>query len=71
MAYLKKRINEEKMQIIGNILSLSENILYYLIEHKDILPIILDKKTVDQLTNEFYLIISKDIDINSELKSIN
>ena len=71
VSYLKKRINEEKMQIIGNILSLSENILYYLIEHKDISPIILDKKTVDQLTNEFYLIISKDIDINSELKSIN
>ena len=69
--YLKNKINDKDMQLIGNILSLTENILYYLIEHKDDLPIILDSKKVDQLTNEFYLIISKDIDINSEAQSIN
>ena len=71
VSYLKKRINDGEMQIIGNIISLSENILYYLIEHKDDSPIILDKRMVDQLTNEFYLIVSKDIDINYESKSIN
>ena len=71
ISYLKIRINEGSIQIIGNIISLSENILYYLIEHKEDSPIILDKKIVDQLTNEFYLIVSKDIDINAESKSIN
>jgi len=71
VSYLKKKINDGEMQIIGNIISLSENILYYLIEHKDDSPIILDKRKVDQLTNEFYLIVSKDIDINYESKSIN
>ena len=71
VSYLKKRINDGEMQIIGNIISLSESILYYLIEHKDDSPIILDKRTVDQLTNEFYLIVSKDIDINYESKSLN
>ena len=45
--------------------------LYYLVEHKEDLPVILDNKKVDQLTNEFYLIVSKDIDINSETKSIS
>ena len=69
--YLKNKINDKDMQLIGNILSLTENILYYLVEHKEDKPIILDSKKVDQLTNEFYLIISKDIDINSETKSIN
>ena len=69
--FLKQKINEGDIQLIGNILSLTENILYYLIEHKNDLPIILDSKTVDQLTNEFYLIVSKDIDINLETKSIN
>ena len=71
ISYLKIKMNDGGIQIIGNIISLSENILYYLIEHKEDSPIILDKKMVDQLTNEFYLIISKDIDINSESKSIN
>ena len=69
--FLKKKINDGEIQLIGNILSLTENILYYLIEHKNDLPIILDSKKVDQLTNEFYLIVSKDIDINLETKSIN
>ena len=69
--FLKKKINDGDIQLIGNILSLTENILYYLIEHKNDLPIILDSKKVDQLTNEFYLIVSKDIDINLETKSIN
>ena len=69
--YLKKKINDGDIQLIGNILSLTENILYYLIEHKNDSPIILDSKKVDQLTNEFYLIVSKDIDINLETKSIN
>lgn len=71
ISYLKIKIDDGDMQIIGNILSLSENIFYYFIEHKDDPPLTLDKKMVDQLTNEFYLIISKDIDINSELKEIN
>ena len=69
--YLKNKINDGDIQLIGNILSLSENILYYLVEHKNDSPIILDSKKVDQLTNEFYLIVSKDIDINSETKSLN
>ena len=69
--YLKKKINDGDIQLIGNILSLTENILYYLVEHKNDLPIVLDNKKVDQLTNEFYLIVSKDIDINLETKSIN
>ena len=69
--YLKRKINDGDIQLIGNILSLTENILYYLMEHKDNPPIILDRKKVDQLTNEFYLIVSKDIDINLETKSIN
>ena len=71
VAYLKIKINEGGFQIIGNIISLSENILFYLIEHKEDSPVTLDKKMVDQLTNEFYLIVSKDIDINSESKSVN
>ena len=68
---LKKKSNEGDMQLNGNIISLSENILQYLIEHKEDTPIILDKKKVDALTNEFYLIVSKELDINSESKSIN
>jgi len=71
VSYLKIKINDGGMQIIGNIISLSENILFYLIEHKEEPPIILNKKLVDQLTNEFYLIVQKDIDINSETKSVN
>jgi hypothetical protein len=69
--YLKNKLNAGDVQLIGNILSLAENILYHLVEHKNDLPIVLDNKKVDFLTNEFYLIVSKDIDINSETKSIN
>ena len=46
--YLKNKINDGDIQLIGNILSLSENILYYLVEHKNDSPIILDSKKVDQ-----------------------
>ena len=69
--FLKKKINDGDIQLTGNVLSLTENILYYLVEHKEDSPAILDNKKVDQLTNEFYLIVSKDIDINSETKSIS
>ena len=71
VSYLKIKMNDGGVQIIGNIISLSENILFYLIEHKEEPAKILNKKLVDQLTNEFYLIVQKDIDINSENKSIN
>ena len=67
--YLNLKMNEGDIQLIGNVLSLTENILYYLLEHKNDPPTILDSKAVDQLTNEFYLIVSKEIDMNAEIKS--
>jgi len=48
--------------ITSNIKSFGENILNYLIDHKNDPQIILDNKIVDNINNEFYLIIPKELD---------
>jgi len=48
--------------ITSNIRSFGENILNYLLDHKNDPQIILDNKIVDKINNEFYLIIPKEID---------
>lgn len=48
--------------ITSNIRSFGENILNYLLEHKNDPQIILDNKIVDKINNEFYLIIPKELD---------
>ncbi len=48
--------------ITSNIRSFGENILNYLLDHKNDPQIILDNKTVDKINNEFYLIIPKELD---------
>lgn len=48
--------------ITSNIRSFGENILNYLLDHKNDPQIILDNKIVDKINNEFYLIIPKELD---------
>lgn len=62
---------ETEPRIVNNIRTFSENILNYLIEHKSDPQIILDSKIVDKLTNEFFLIIPKDIENNISQKTMN
>jgi hypothetical protein len=52
------------ISILNNIRSFAENILNYLLDHKNDPQIILDSKIVDKLNNEFYLIIPKEVESN-------
>ena len=66
---LRKKNNKEAG--IHNVISFSENILQYLIDHKNDYQIVLDYKMVDKLNNEFYLIIPKEIESNYVKKTFN
>jgi hypothetical protein len=57
-------------RIVSNILTFSENILNYLIEHKTDPQIVFDNKIVEKLKNDFFLIIPKDIENNIPLKTV-
>lgn len=62
---------EVDSRLVSNIKTFTENILNYLIEHKTDPQLILDSKIVDKLSNEFYLIIPKDIENNITQKTLN
>ena len=57
--------------ITNNIRSFAENILNYLLDHKNDPQIVLDSKIVDKLNNEFYLIIPKEVEANTIQKNFN
>jgi hypothetical protein len=59
------------ISILNNIRSFAENILNYLLDHKNDPQIILDSKIVDKLNNEFYLIIPKEVESNIPNKIFN
>jgi len=66
-----EKLNQKKegdKHIISNIKSFAENIMNYLLDNKIQPQIQLNSDTIDKLTNEFYLIIPKDIENNIEKK---
>ena len=69
-----EKLNSKKegdKHIISNIKSFAENIMNYLLENKTKPEIKLNSEIIDKLTNEFYLIIPKDIENNIEKKKEN
>ena len=69
--YLKIKREEGDMQLISNILSLSEKISTYLYNNKNSPPLILNNKIIEQINNDYYLVVNKDIDNNLETKKLN
>ena len=69
--YLKIKKEEGDTQLISNILSLSEKISNYLFNNKNSPPVILNNKILEQINNDFYLVVNKDIDNNLETKKLN
>jgi len=67
----KVRTKNDKEPGIHNVISFAENILQYLIDHRNDYQIVLDYKMVDKLNNEFYLIIPKEIESNYVKKTFN
>ena len=67
---VKNKIDSNPI-ITSNIRSFGENILNYLLEHKNDPQIILDTKIVDNINNEFYLIIPKELDQTFNIKGFN
>ena len=68
--YLKIKREEGDMQLISNILSLSEKISTYLYNNKNSPPLILNNKIIEQINNDYYLVVNKDIDNNLETKKL-
>ena len=69
--YLKIKREEGDHQLISNILSLSEKISTYLYNNKNSPPVILNNKILEQINNDYYLVVNKDIDNNLETKKLN
>ena len=69
--YLKIKREEGDHQLISNILSLSEKISKHLFNNKNAPPVILNNKILEQINNDFYLVVNKDIDNNLETKKLN
>ena len=69
--YLKIKREEGDHQLISNILSLSEKISNYLYNNKNAPPVILNNKILEQINNDYYLVVNKDIDNNLETKKLN
>jgi len=69
--YLKIKKEEGDQQLISNILSLSEKISNYLYNNKNSPPVILNNKILEQINNDYYLVVNKDIDNNLEIKKLN
>ena len=69
--YLKIKREEGDKQLISNILSLSEKISSYLYNNKNSPPVILNNKILEQINNDYYLVVNKDIDNNLETKKLN
>ena len=57
-----KTKHEIEPVILNNVLSFSENLLNYLLVHKNDPQLVLDSKIIDKLNNEFFLIVQKEID---------
>ena len=66
--YLKIKREEGDHQLISNILALSEKISTYLYNNKNAPPVILNNKILEQINNDYYLVVNKDIDNNLETK---
>lgn len=69
--YLKIKREEGDQQLISNILSLSEKISKHLFNNKNSPPVILNNKILEQINNDFYLVVNKDIDNNLETKKLS
>ena len=64
--YLKQK--KEEGELISDILSLCEKISNYLQNNKNSPPIVLNNKILEEINNEYYLVVNKDIDNNLESK---
>ena len=69
--YLKIKKEEEDKQLIDNILALSEKIVNYLYNNKNSPPVILNNKIIEQIKNDYYLVVNNDIDSNLETKKFD
>ena len=69
--YLKIKKEEGDQQLISNILSLSEKISNYLYNNKNSPPVILNNKILEQINNDYYLVVNKDVDNNLETQKLN
>ena len=68
---LKSKMETVDKTILINILGLSEKILAYLYNHKNDNPIMMSNKTLEQINNDYYLVVIKDIDNNLETKPLH
>ena len=68
---LKSKMETGDKTILTNILGLSEKILAYLYNHKNDNPIMMSNKTLEQINNDYYLVVIKDIDNNLETKPLH
>ena len=64
--YLKQK--KEEGELISDILSLCEKISNYLNNNKNSPPVVLNNKILEEINNEYYLVVNKDIDNNLESK---
>ena len=69
--YLKIKKEVDDKQLITNILSLSEKIVDYLYKNKNSPPVILNNKIIEQINNDYYLVVNNDIDSNLESKKFD
>ena len=67
---LKSKMETGDKSILTNILGLSEKILAYLYTHKNDNPIMMNNKTLEQINNDYYLVVIKDINNNLETKPL-
>ena len=63
---LKSKIEIDDKQLISNILELGEKIINYLYNNKNLKPLVISNEIIDQINNEYYLIINNDIECNLE-----
>ena len=64
----KKKESEEDKQLISDILFLSQKISDYIYNNKNAAPIVLTNKILEEINNDYYLVVNKDIDKNLEFK---
>ena len=64
--YLKSKKESDEKHIISNILELTEKIVNYLYNNKNASPVILNNKIIEQINNDYYLVINNDIESNLE-----
>ena len=64
--YLKSKKESDEKHIISNILELTEKIVNYLYNNKNASPVILNNKIIEQINNDYYLVINNDIESNME-----